>query len=691
MNFERARFSSVNPDLVKERQAASFDPNALTQQLYDKAALEGVNQLKQMIAENPVFDLRDLWHLSKADRYMKACERGEEFVRIARSLDLYNKSPELLQALEFLAGEDFFPLLHITMFTTCVEALADDEQRRWWVGACKDFRILGTYAQTELGHGSNVAGLETTADLDFATDEWVLNTPTLESTKWWPGGLAKSATHCVLMARTRIRGQDVGVHGFMLPVRDGNTHESLKGVQLLDIGSKLGYNGMDNGGLQLHGVRIPRRYLLSRYVSVDREGNFKKSKDQKMLYATMTYTRKTITSGAGFALARAAVIATRYSAVRRQFAANMEDLESRRGGVVESQVLDYSTQLYAVLPMLATATAFHLTGRWLDRFYTEFNKEIEGGDLSRLSEMHVVTSATKAHFTHVVSEGIEVCRRACGGHGYLLAAGLPLHYTSYVPQATYEGDFVVLSIQTGRAILRMIQAKMMGSKEETPTPHNTMRYIWDFDPRSIMSHKPTPPNWSDKNWQLDAYKRRACVVMYMTAKKFQDALQSGMDMLAALDSVKIEMTRMTVAHSHVIALTQFVSAVEDARRAGETNCLSVLDAQRSLYALYWMEKDYGQFITCGAVPASADLPDALMVNIKKLLASLRREAVALADAWAFPDYLLNSALGRWDGNVYEAIYNSCLDDPNNKTDVHPGYYRHIQYILHPERKRSSRL
>jgi acyl-CoA oxidase len=68
----------------------------------------------------------------------------------------------------------------------------------------KQVNILGCYAQTELGHGSNVAGLETTATLDKTTDEFVIHSPTLTSTKFWPGDLGRFATHAVVYARLKI-------------------------------------------------------------------------------------------------------------------------------------------------------------------------------------------------------------------------------------------------------------------------------------------------------------------------------------------------------------------------------------------------------------------------------------------------------------------------------------------------------
>lgn len=37
---------------------------------------------------------------------------------------------------------------------------------------------------TELGHGSNVAALQTECVLDTTTDEWVVNTPDDSAIKW---------------------------------------------------------------------------------------------------------------------------------------------------------------------------------------------------------------------------------------------------------------------------------------------------------------------------------------------------------------------------------------------------------------------------------------------------------------------------------------------------------------------------
>jgi hypothetical protein len=48
--------------------------------------------------------------------------------------------------------------------------------------------------------------------------EFILHSPTLTSTKWWPGGMGKTATHAVVMARLILKGKDHGPHAFIVQV-----------------------------------------------------------------------------------------------------------------------------------------------------------------------------------------------------------------------------------------------------------------------------------------------------------------------------------------------------------------------------------------------------------------------------------------------------------------------------------------
>jgi acyl-CoA oxidase len=79
------------------------------------------------------------------------------------------------------------------MFIPTLMSQATEEQRERWLNSAMKFQIIGCYAQTELGHGSNVQGLETTATYVPETQEFIINSPTLTATKWWAGGLGTAA------------------------------------------------------------------------------------------------------------------------------------------------------------------------------------------------------------------------------------------------------------------------------------------------------------------------------------------------------------------------------------------------------------------------------------------------------------------------------------------------------------------
>lgn len=89
-----------------------------------------------------------------------------------------------------LSLEDAVPLaMSENAFVAVIESQGSDEQIAHWIPRCRTYEVLGCYAQTEIAHGSNVQGLETTARYDPQTKEFVINSPNEDSTKFWIGAM----------------------------------------------------------------------------------------------------------------------------------------------------------------------------------------------------------------------------------------------------------------------------------------------------------------------------------------------------------------------------------------------------------------------------------------------------------------------------------------------------------------------
>jgi acyl-CoA oxidase len=83
------------------------------------------------------------------------------------------------------------------MFKQSIDLWSTPEQKKYWDNLMKDNVIFGSYVQTELGHGTFVRGLETTATYDKATQEFIIDSPTLTSIKYWPGA-SKTIILCLI-------------------------------------------------------------------------------------------------------------------------------------------------------------------------------------------------------------------------------------------------------------------------------------------------------------------------------------------------------------------------------------------------------------------------------------------------------------------------------------------------------------
>ncbi|CAD7014207.1 unnamed protein product [Ceratitis capitata] len=523
----------INPDLVKERESATFDVEEFSAWIYDDINLL---QMKRLVEEELFKDSPDpieLDYLSYEDVY----NRG-----VKHSADAFNKLRALQERLH-PGGTEIYPLLmsgpigmalmpagsplavHILMFTRALRSHGTPEQYAKFGRRADNCEIIGTYAQTELGHGTYLRGLETRADYERKTDEFVLNSPTLTSYKWWPGGLGNTVNYCIVVAQLYIDNEPMGVQLFVLQVRDEETHEPLPGIDIGDIGKKIGMAGVNNGYLGLKNVRIPRTNMLMKNAKVLADGTFVKSPVSQLNYFPMVYVRCMVVLGNCVLHAEAATITTRYSAVRRQSPINPD--------APEPQVLDHLTQQMKITPEIVTVIAYRLAGGKLYKMYEQTAKAVSRSDYTRLPELHALACAMKASCTYDSTFGIERLRLSCGGHGYLASSNLGNLFAWATAACTYEGENSVLYLQVGKILLKT-WTDVLNRKQLMPT----MAYL------GVCASWNEFPQWSG-DWKclVEALQFTATNKTRIAYKSYNERLKRGLTEPEAVNATGIELTQ----------------------------------------------------------------------------------------------------------------------------------------------------
>lgn len=655
----------MNPDLSRERATASFNPETITH------ILDGTpertrrrREIESLVINDPAFHHEDPNFLSRSERYEVAIKKSAQMVQKIRQHGISDPE-EIYWFKSFVHRGRPEPLdLHLGMFLPTLLSQATSEQQEQFFMPAWNLEIIGTYAQTEMGHGTHLRGLETTATYDPSTQEFILNSPTVSSIKWWPGGLGKTSNHAVVLAQLYTQGEYKGLHAFIVPIRQMGTHEPLPGVTVGDIGPKFGYDETDNGFLKFDKVRIPRVNMLMKYAQVEPDGTYVKPLSDKLTYGTMVFIRSMIVGDSARSLSRACTIAVRYSAVRHQ--------SEIRAGEPEPQILDFQTQQYKLFPLLATAYAFQFVGQYMSQTYHRITGDIQQGNLSELPELHALSAGLKAFTTWVASSGIEECRMACGGHGYSRSSGIPDIYVTFTPACTYEGENTVMMLQTARFLFKSYTAALSGERLE-----GMVSYLNDVSLQRVQAQplagRSLVTDINDLESVVEAYKQRAAWLVVAASKNVQSDLTRGKRKEDAWNKNSVDLVRATDAHCHYVVVKLFVDKLTEVLDVAAHRILSSLCL---LYTLHGISRNTGDFLQAGLLTASQ--LEQVQQRIKDLLAVIRPNAIALVDAFDYTDTQLGSVLGRYDGNVYENMFEWAKKSPLNKTQVHESFHKYLK-------------
>ncbi|KAL0381610.1 UNVERIFIED_CONTAM: Acyl-coenzyme A oxidase 2, peroxisomal [Sesamum angustifolium] len=497
----------------------------------------------------------------------------------------------------------------------------------------------GCFAMTELHHGSNVQGLQTVATFDPIKDEFIIDTPNDGAIKWWIGNAAVHGKFATVFAKLMLPTHDtkgvadMGVHAFIVPIRDMKTHKPLPGVEIHDCGHKVGLNGVDNGALRFRSVRITRDNLLNRFGDVSRDGKYTSSLPtiNKRFAATLGELvggRVGLAYSSVGVLKIAVIIAVRYSLLRQQFGPPKAP---------EISILDYQSQQHKLMPMLASTYAFHFATLDLVDKYSEMKKT---HDEQLVGDVHALSAGLKSYVTSYTAKSLSICREACGGHGYAAVnrfGGLRNDHDIF---QTFEGDNTVLLQQVAGYLLKQYKEKFQGG---------TLTVTWNYLRESMNSYlsqpNPVTARWEgedhlrDPKFQLDAFRYRTSRLLQSLAvrlRKHSKTLGSFGAWNRCLNHL------LTLAESHIesVILAKFIDAV---RSCPDPSSRAALKLLCDLYALDRIWNDIGtyrnvDYVAPNKAKAIHKLTEYLCFQVK----NISREFV---DAFDLPDYVTRAPIG----------------------------------------------
>ena len=150
--------------------------------LYPGIQLKRIREIKDKFVKIPeIFYPLEHYHGSRRKlltRNMKATTFRRKFVK-DEGLSLAEAEITLQHVYDLCIVD-----LQYLLFGAGFLLQSDDAQKAEWQPKIERLEILGCYAQTELGHGSYVRGVETEAVYDHSTQEFTINSPTISSYKY---------------------------------------------------------------------------------------------------------------------------------------------------------------------------------------------------------------------------------------------------------------------------------------------------------------------------------------------------------------------------------------------------------------------------------------------------------------------------------------------------------------------------
>lgn len=532
------------------------------------------------------------------------------------------------------------------LFGGAIANLGNAETRKKYLPDVMSLDLLGCFAMTELGGGSDVQNLETTATFDRRSGEFVIHSPTPNAEKAYIGNAARDGRMAAVFAQlitAADNGEDLrhGVHCLLVPIRD-DAGNDLPGVTTTDHGDKGGLQGVDNGRIRFDHVRVPREALLDRFGAVDAGGEYSSPIDSVgarffTMLGTLIRGRVSVGAASGAAARTALALAVRYSLVRRQF----DHPETGKG----IPLLEYREHQRRLLPRVARAYAYACAQNAIIAELDAFEKNPEAFDEAQRREMETHAAGIKATVTAFANDTITEARLACGGAGYMAENLLTEIRKDCDVFSTFEGDNVVLTQLVGKELLSAYSAEFgnMDQRETVAFALSTAvdvvqekaraSTLWQKLVDAVSDREHT--DLLDRGNQLELLVDREEHLLETVARRLRKAQgEDGSAAFKVFNSAQDHLLEAGRAHMDSWVFARFAEAVDACEDPAAKELLGMLC---DLYVLDIVDAQKGWFLEHNRL--TTERTKAATAARNRLCTKLAGTARTLVDAFAIPEFV----------------------------------------------------
>lgn len=506
--------------------------------------------------------------------------------------------------LEIVAHQDmsFFVKqgVNFGLFGMGVAALGTDKHLSKYLPPLMNGKLFGGFAMTEVGGGSDVQNVGTTAIYDHATRSFTIDTPNPAARKAFIGNAANDGEVMIVFAQLKMSkdAPSEGVHAFVVPVRkDGKV---LPGVEIEDCGDKVGLNGVDNGYIDFHNVKVPYDAMLDHFASISEKGVYqsdipgKTARFFKMI-STLVTGRIGVANAALSGGKNALTAAITYAHEREVFGSKLIDKQATQ------------TRLF---PHLADTYAMHFATRFLMEERVKEAPEVE-----------TLAAALKSRASDDAVAAIDEARRVCGGAGYISSEIYGRLRDDVDIFRTFEGDNTVLRLLVARNQLTAL-TKTFNGASAVPLPNLPK----DADAKTLL----------DPAFQQQLFALHEKEGLNQLVGKVMTKMGGGDSLPKAVDKCQDDMIAYADSYAEKVMLEQFVKNVE-AQNDPETK--EVLKTLCNVFAVNALLKSSTWYLENGLLTTGQT--KALRELAETLNEKLKPDALALVKAFAIPEAFLS--------------------------------------------------